>query len=127
MGFPASSQHALPIWLQPEHDLQDASELLNFIRKQPRGCPTQQLLDSYKGVEDDLKVGWGFGYPAETCAFLHAAARLSDEQVPELVNTEVAQSKLQRGNMVGSRLHRLSTGVAGTQQQHRECAAAKQQ
>lgn len=41
---------------KPEHDLQDASELLNFIRKQPRGCPTQQLLDSYKGVEDDLKV-----------------------------------------------------------------------
>ena len=122
MRFPVSCKHALPIWLQPEHDLQDASELLNFIRKQPRGCPTQQLLDSYKGVEDDLKVGLGFGYSAETFAFCTLQQGFPDE----LGQHKSCLKQAPAGQHGGLRLHLPSTAVAGTQLQQGECAVAKQ-
>lgn len=45
------------IWLQPEHELQNADELVTLLLRHPQGMLTGQIKDAYKGILDDVKAG----------------------------------------------------------------------
>ena len=44
------------VCLQPEHELQNADELLTLLLRHPQGMFAGQVKDAYKGILDDVKV-----------------------------------------------------------------------
>lgn len=51
------SGHRCVIRLQPEHELQNADELVTLLLRHPQGMLTGQIKDAYKGILDDVKAG----------------------------------------------------------------------
>ena len=49
-------QHHCVAILQPEHELQNADELVTLLLRQPQGMFVGQFKDAYKGILDDVKA-----------------------------------------------------------------------
>ena len=50
------SGHRGVVCLQPEHELQNADELVTLLLRHPQGMFTGQIKDAYKGILDDVKA-----------------------------------------------------------------------
>ena len=50
------SGHRRVVCLQPEHELQNADELVTLLLRHPQGMFIGQVKDAYKGILDDVKV-----------------------------------------------------------------------
>lgn len=53
---PVAYWHHCVVRLQPEHELQNADELMTLLLRHPQGMFVGQFKDAYKGILDDVKA-----------------------------------------------------------------------